>query len=197
MTVHGAIKMANKKKLVADPSAIIPGIFDPCFMSSLSPGLPIIAEKGIKIAVNAGASDAQLLAKEVAAEVKKAGLNLKVAWIEGDDIVICGRVADAAPTIEAAAWWHDWDSENFNALAGSLMAGHLIECSAYVSVDTTLDSRICSKAARTLGSPSSLSRRMVTPPLPKKKERAGRYQLGLFLLNCSTKSKVPCTTVQT
>lgn len=87
MTVHGAIKMANKQKLAADPSAKIAGIFDPCFMSSLSPAFPIIAEKGIKIAVNAGASDAELLAREVSKEVKAAGLNLKVAWIEGDEVM--------------------------------------------------------------------------------------------------------------
>lgn len=60
-------------------------------------------------------------------------MGIAKALKEGADIVICGRVADAAPTIGAAAWWHNWDSENFHALAGSLMAGHLIECSAYVS----------------------------------------------------------------
>lgn len=51
----------------------------------------------------------------------------------GADIVICGRVADAAPAIGAAAWWHGWDADNFDALAGSLIAGHLIECSTYAT----------------------------------------------------------------
>lgn len=50
----------------------------------------------------------------------------------GADIVICGRVADASPAIGAAAWWHDWAATDFDALAGSLIAGHLIECSSYV-----------------------------------------------------------------
>ena len=49
------------------------------------------------------------------------------------DIVICGRVADASPVIGLAAWWHNWDETNFNALAGALVAGHLIECSSYVT----------------------------------------------------------------
>jgi hypothetical protein len=29
-------------------------------------------------------------------------------------------------------WWHDWKNDQFDELAGSLIAGHLIECSSYV-----------------------------------------------------------------
>lgn len=29
-------------------------------------------------------------------------------------------------------WWHDWKNNQFDELAGSLVAGHLIECSSYV-----------------------------------------------------------------
>ena len=46
----------------------------------------------------------------------------------GADIVICGRVADASPVIGAAAWWHGWPEDQFDALAGALVSGHLIEC---------------------------------------------------------------------
>lgn len=52
---------------------------------------------------------------------------------EGADIVICGRVADASPVMAAAAWWHGWAESDFDALAGALVAGHLIECSTYVT----------------------------------------------------------------
>ncbi|PHH83013.1 hypothetical protein CDD82_3925 [Ophiocordyceps australis] len=52
---------------------------------------------------------------------------------EGADIIICGRVADASPVIGSAAWWYGWDEADFDALAGSLVAGHLIECSAYAT----------------------------------------------------------------
>ena len=44
-----------------------------------------------------------------------------------------GRVADASPVIGAAQWWHQWDETAFDELAGSLIAGHLLECSAYVT----------------------------------------------------------------
>ena len=49
----------------------------------------------------------------------------------GADIIICGRVADASPVIGAAWWWHGWSDKEYDELAGTLVAGHLIECSAY------------------------------------------------------------------
>lgn len=49
------------------------------------------------------------------------------------DIIISGRVADASPVIAAARSWHDWTATKFDQLAGTLVAGHLIECSAYVT----------------------------------------------------------------
>ncbi|KAK8101800.1 hypothetical protein PG999_012174 [Apiospora kogelbergensis] len=51
----------------------------------------------------------------------------------GADIIICGRVADASPVMGAAAWWHGWCDGDFDRLAGALVAGHLIECSYYVT----------------------------------------------------------------
>ncbi|KUL86297.1 hypothetical protein ZTR_08543 [Talaromyces verruculosus] len=51
----------------------------------------------------------------------------------GADIVICGRVTDASPVIGAAAWWYQWAKDDWHRLAGSLVAGHLIECGAYVT----------------------------------------------------------------
>ncbi|KIW02239.1 uncharacterized protein PV09_06392 [Verruconis gallopava] len=52
---------------------------------------------------------------------------------QGADIVICGRVSDAGPTIGLSAWWHNWNTTDFDQLAGALIAGHLIECSAFVT----------------------------------------------------------------
>ncbi|KAH7077479.1 hypothetical protein BKA63DRAFT_466622 [Paraphoma chrysanthemicola] len=51
----------------------------------------------------------------------------------GADVIICGRVADASPVIGAAWYWHQWSDTDYDRLAGSLVAGHLIECSAYVT----------------------------------------------------------------
>lgn len=160
--------------------------YEPSFLESLEPALDNIAKKGIKLAANAGTVATKELFDIVVDMVKNKGLDLSIAWVEGDvvldqvqtalrdgtndfvnfitgqklkdwphkplfaqcylgglgiatafkegaDIVICGRVADASPVIGAAAWWHGWTAENYDELARSLMAGHLIECSTYVS----------------------------------------------------------------
>ena len=61
------------------------------------------------------------------------GAGIAEALRQGCDIVIAGRVADAAPTVGASMWWHGWDREtDLDQIAGSLVAGHLIECSSYV-----------------------------------------------------------------
>ena len=46
------------------------------------------------------------------------------------DIVITGRVTDAAVACGPAAWHHGWARDDFDALAGGVVAGHVIECSA-------------------------------------------------------------------
>ncbi|KAF7305758.1 hypothetical protein HMN09_00729500 [Mycena chlorophos] len=61
------------------------------------------------------------------------GFGIAAALKHGADIVVCGRVADASPIIGAAAWWHGWDHSHLSELACSLVAGHLIECSTYVT----------------------------------------------------------------
>ena len=48
----------------------------------------------------------------------------------GADIVITGRVTDAAVTCGPAAWHHGWARDDWDRLAGAVVAGHVIECSA-------------------------------------------------------------------
>jgi hypothetical protein len=50
----------------------------------------------------------------------------------GAQVVICGRCTDASPVMGAAAWYHGWDQESHEELAGALLAAHLIECGPYV-----------------------------------------------------------------
>lgn len=145
-----------------------------------------LARKQIKVVVNAGASDTEMLGLKVKELVKSKGVGMKVAWISGDevldivqgnlrsgqdcltdletgkavkqlpdepiyaqaylggrgiaqalrdgaDIVICGRVADASPIIGGAMWWHGWNDTQYHELASAFVAGHLIECSTYVT----------------------------------------------------------------
>ncbi|KXT17708.1 hypothetical protein AC579_9033 [Pseudocercospora musae] len=194
MTIHGSGKQRTIKDLstksqtfneLSFEQQLETAYFAENFMDCFEPAIASLAENGVKLAVNAGASDTEVLAKLVQQKVKEKGYDLKVAWISGDeqtdnvrklisqgetfeslmhgrkiqdweqeiicaqcylgglgiaealragaDIVIAGRVADAAPTIGAAAWWHEWSRDQLDELAGSLVAGHLIECSAYVT----------------------------------------------------------------
>jgi hypothetical protein len=49
---------------------------------------------------------------------------------QGADIVVTGRVTDAAVVCGPAAWHHGWARDNWDALAGAVVAGHVIECGA-------------------------------------------------------------------
>lgn len=69
----------------------------------------------------------------VSANVYLGARGITQALQAGADIVICGRVSDASPVMAAAWYWHSWTAEDYDRLAGSLVAGHLIECSAYVT----------------------------------------------------------------
>ncbi len=46
----------------------------------------------------------------------------------GADVVICPRVTDASLAVGPAAWWHGWERTDWDALAGAVVAGHVIEC---------------------------------------------------------------------
>lgn len=47
---------------------------------------------------------------------------------QGADIVITGRATDAAIVCGPAAWHHGWSRTDLDALAGAVVAGHVIEC---------------------------------------------------------------------
>ena len=46
----------------------------------------------------------------------------------GADIVITGRATDAAVVCGPAAWHHGWQRDDWDQLAGAVVAGHVIEC---------------------------------------------------------------------
>jgi hypothetical protein len=56
------------------------------------------------------------------------GWGITAALQAGADIVICGRVTDASLVTGPAAWWHGWARDDWDALAGAVAAGHVIEC---------------------------------------------------------------------
>jgi hypothetical protein len=58
------------------------------------------------------------------------GWGIAEALAQGADIVVTGRVTDAALVVGPAAHWHGWRRDDFDALAGAVVAGHVIECGA-------------------------------------------------------------------
>ncbi|MFN8149045.1 MAG: acyclic terpene utilization AtuA family protein [Candidatus Nanopelagicales bacterium] len=61
------------------------------------------------------------------------GRGITAALAAGADVVITGRVTDAALVVGPAAWWHGWsydDAADLDRLAGAVVAGHVIECGA-------------------------------------------------------------------
>ena len=68
--------------------------------------------------------------ESLTANVYLGGWGIKEALDQGADIVICPRVTDAAVVIGPAAWKFNWSRTDYDALAGALAAGHIIECGA-------------------------------------------------------------------
>lgn len=58
---------------------------------------------------------------------------------EGADIVITGRVADPSLTVGPCAAHFGWSWNDFDALAGATVAGHLIECGNQVTGGMSTD----------------------------------------------------------
>lgn len=64
----------------------------------------------------------------VSANAYLGGWGIARALDKGADIVICPRVTDASLVVGTSAWWHGWERDDFDALAGAVLAGHIIEC---------------------------------------------------------------------
>src|SRR5580700_2806604 len=64
----------------------------------------------------------------VTANAYLGGWGIAAALQAGADVVVCGRVTDASLVVGPAAWWHGWRDDDWDALAGAVAAGHVIEC---------------------------------------------------------------------
>ena len=64
----------------------------------------------------------------VTANAYLGGWGITHALNEGADIVITGRVTDAAVVVGPSAWKFGWKRDDWDQLAGAVVAGHIIEC---------------------------------------------------------------------
>ena len=69
----------------------------------------------------------------VCATVYQGAFEIAQAIRAGAQIVVTGRVADPSLALGPALAHFGWDREDWDALAGATMAGHLLECGAQVT----------------------------------------------------------------
>lgn len=72
-------------------------------------------------------------ARFVCANVYQGAFEIADAIRAGAQIVVTGRVADPSLTLGPAIAHYGWQRDDWDALAGATMAGHLLECGAQVS----------------------------------------------------------------
>ncbi|MGB6245639.1 MULTISPECIES: acyclic terpene utilization AtuA family protein [Gordonia] len=70
------------------------------------------------------------LGNPITANAYLGGFGIKYALDRGADIVVTGRVTDASLVVGTAASAFDWGHADLDQLAGAVVAGHVIECSA-------------------------------------------------------------------
>ena len=75
-----------------------------------------------------GAITPPVSGKPVSANAYLGGWGIAAALEAGADVVVTGRVTDASLVVGPAAWWHGWGPTDWDALAGAVVAGHVIEC---------------------------------------------------------------------
>jgi hypothetical protein len=94
----------------------------------LLPRVQELANVGQLESLDTGVSLGNLSGRVIAANAYLGGWGIAAALEAGADIVITGRVTDASLTMGPAAWWHGWSRDDFDAVAGGIAAGHIIEC---------------------------------------------------------------------
>ena len=128
------------------------------FVRQLEDCLGLALEGGVKIVANAGGLNPAGLAARLSEVATGLGLAPAIAYVDGDDVrslgwgnaltanayvggfgiaaalaggadvVVTGRVTDASLVVGPAVWWHGWEPTAYDALAGAVVAGHVLEC---------------------------------------------------------------------
>ncbi len=73
---------------------------------------------------------APLTGDPVTANAYLGGWGIAAALDLGADVVVTGRVTDASLVVGPAAWHHGWARDDWDPLAGAVVAGHILECGA-------------------------------------------------------------------
>ena len=97
----------------------------------LMPRLGELAAAGIDLAnLDTGERLEDLGVQPITANAYLGAFGIAAALDQGADVVITGRVTDAAVVLGPAASYFGWGRTDWDRLAGGVVAGHLIECGA-------------------------------------------------------------------
>ena len=83
---------------------------------------------GLRPQLNHLDTGAPLVAEALTANAYLGGWGVATALQNGADVVVCPRITDAALVVGPAAWWHGWARDDWDRLAGAVVAGHIVEC---------------------------------------------------------------------
>lgn len=90
-----------------------------------------LRSRGIDLAnLDTGEKLDELGVEPVTANAYLGGWGVVEGLQRGADVVVTGRVTDAAVVVGAAAWHHGWARTDWDEIAGAVVAGHIIECGA-------------------------------------------------------------------
>lgn len=70
----------------------------------------------------------ELKAKPLSANAYLGAWGIVEALAQGAQIVVCPRVTDASVVVGPAAWHFGWKRNDWDRLAGAVVAGHVVEC---------------------------------------------------------------------
>ncbi|HYN75818.1 MAG TPA: acyclic terpene utilization AtuA family protein, partial [Candidatus Limnocylindria bacterium] len=95
----------------------------------LMPRLDELAAAGERLVnLDTGEEFASVGLPALTANAYLGGFGIKAALDAGADVVVTGRVTDAALVVGPAAHAFGWGADDLDALAGAVVAGHVIEC---------------------------------------------------------------------
>ncbi|MFJ3773767.1 acyclic terpene utilization AtuA family protein [Streptomyces sp. NPDC090075] len=152
------------------------------FLRQLEDCLGLAHERGVRIVTNAGGLNPAGLADAVRKLADRLGIPVRVAHVEGDDltaahmgslaahaylggfgiaeclragadIVVTGRVTDAALVTGPAAAHFGWRPGEYDRLAGAVVAGHVLECGTQATGGNYAFFAAARAAGRDLGRP--------------------------------------------
>jgi hypothetical protein len=80
--------------------------------------------------LDTGAPLSAIGGKPITANAYLGGWGIAEALARGADVVVCPRVTDASLVVGPAAWHFGWARDDWDRLAGAVVAGHIVECGA-------------------------------------------------------------------